>query len=183
MGCENINLVSPTHYTPQILDALDLAAKRGLHLPLVWNTGTYERLETLQLLDGVVDIYLPDTKYVDPSAARRLSGAADYPQRMREGLREMHRQVGDLVTDVRGISLRGLMVRHLVLPDGRAGTADTMQFIAEELSSDTYVNIMGQYHPEYRAQSYQEIARFVTVEEVAEAKRLARGAGLHRLDR
>jgi putative pyruvate formate lyase activating enzyme len=102
---------------------------------------------------------------------------------MREGLREMHRQVGDLVTDVRGISVRGLMVRHLVLPDGRAGTADTMQFIAEELSSDTYVNIMGQYHPEYRAQSYQEIARFVTVEEVAEAKRLARGAGLHRLDR
>jgi putative pyruvate formate lyase activating enzyme len=182
MGCENINLVSPTHYTPQILDALDLAAKRGLYLPLVWNTGTYERLETLQLLDGVVDIYLPDTKYADPPAARRLSGAADYPQRMRKALREMHRQVGDLVTEVRGNAVRGLMVRHLVLPGGLAGTADTMRFIAEELSSDTYINVMGQYHPEYRARDYPEIARFVTVEEVAEAKRMARRAGLRRLD-
>jgi putative pyruvate formate lyase activating enzyme len=181
MGCENINLVSPTHYTPQILDALDLAARRGLFLPLVWNTGTFERLETLQLLDGVVDVYLPDTKYADPQVARRLSGTADYPQKMREALREMHRQVGDLVTEARGVSVRGLMVRHLVLPSGLAGTADTMRFIAEELSPDTYVNVMGQYHPEYRAQEFPEIARFVTVEEVAEAMRLARGVGLRRL--
>ncbi len=182
MGCENLNLVSPTHYTPQILDALDLAAKPGLRLPLVWNTGTFERLETLRLLDGVVDVYLPDTKYADPQVARRLSGAADYPQRMREALREMHRQVGDLVTDERGVAVRGLIVRHLVLPGGLAGTADTMRFIAEELSPDTYVNVMGQYRPEYRAQEYPEIARSVSVEEVLEGKRLARQAGLHRLD-
>ncbi len=182
MGCENLNLVSPTHYTPQILDALDLAAKHGLRLPLVWNTGTFERLETLGLLDGVVDIYLPDTKYADPQVARRLSGAPAYPQRMREALREMHRQVGDLIIDELGVALRGLIVRHLVLPGGLAGTADTMRFIAEELSPDTYVNVMGQYRPEYRAQEYPEIARSVTVEEVIEGKRLARQAGLHRLD-
>jgi putative pyruvate formate lyase activating enzyme len=183
MGCENINLVSPTHYTPQILDALDLAARQGLHLPLVWNTGTFERMETLQLLDGVVDVYLPDTKYADPLVAKRLSGTSDYPQRMREALREMHRQVGDMVTDVHGVAVRGIMVRHLVLPGGLAGTADTMRFISEELSPDTYVNVMGQYHPEYRAGEYPEIARFVTVEEVAEAVRLAREAGLSRLAR
>lgn len=182
MGCENLNLVSPTHYTPQILDALDLAANHGLRLPLVWNTGTFERLDTLRLLDGVVDIYLPDTKYADPQVSRRLSGAADYPRCMREALREMHRQVGVLVTDERGVAVRGLMVRHLVLPEGLAGTAATMRFIAEELSPDTYVNVMGQYRPEYRAQDYPEIARSVSVEEVLEGKRLARQAGLHRLD-
>jgi putative pyruvate formate lyase activating enzyme len=182
MGCENINLVSPTHFTPQILKALDLAAKRGLRLPLVWNTGTFERLATLRLLEGVVDIYLPDTKYADPSVASRLSGAPEYPQRMREALREMHRQVGDLVTDHRGIAVRGIVIRHLVLPGGLAGTADTMRFIAEELSPDTYVNVMGQYHPEFRAGEYPEIDRFVTVEEVAEGTRLARAAGLNRLD-
>jgi putative pyruvate formate lyase activating enzyme len=183
MGCENINLVSPTHFTPQILKALDLAAKRGLHLPLVWNTGTFERLATLRLLEGVVDIYLPDTKYADPLVAERLSGAPEYPRRMHEALREMHRQVGDLVTDNRGVAVRGIMVRHLVLPGGLAGTADTMRFIAEELSPGTYVNVMGQYHPEFRAGEYPEIARLVTVEEVAEAVRLARAAGLNRLDR
>lgn len=182
MGCENINLVSPTHFTPQILTALDLAAKRGLYLPLVWNTGTYERIETLKLLDGVVDIYLPDTKYADPQVAQRLSAVADYPLRMREALREMHRQVGDLVTDPHGIAVRGIMIRHLVLPGGLAGTAETMRFIAEELSTDTYVNVMGQYRPEYRAGEFPEINRFATVEEVAEAVRMARAAGLHRLD-
>jgi putative pyruvate formate lyase activating enzyme len=182
MGCENLNLVSPTHYTPQILDALDLAAGRGLNLPLVWNTGTFERLETLRQLDGVVDIYLPDTKYADPSVAKRLSGTSDYPQKMHQALREMHRQVGDLVIDRRDLALRGLMVRHLVLPGGLAGTADTMQYISQELSPDTYVNVMGQYRPEYRAKDYPEIARLVTVEEVAEALRLTRLAGLSRLD-
>jgi putative pyruvate formate lyase activating enzyme len=182
MGCENINLVSPTHFTPQILTALDLAAERGLNLSLVWNTGTFERLSVLRFLEGVVDIYLPDTKYADPSVALRLSAAADYPRRMREALREMHRQVGDLVTDHRDIAVHGIMIRHLVLPGGLAGTAETMRFIAEELSPNTYVNIMGQYHPEYRAGEYPEINRFVTVKEVAEAVRLARAAGLRRLD-
>jgi putative pyruvate formate lyase activating enzyme len=182
MGCENINFVSPTHYTPQILDALDLAVKQGLRLPLVWNTGTFEHPATLRLLDGVIDIYLPDTKYADPLIAQRLSGITDYPRRMREALREMHRQVGDLMTDKRGVAVRGLMVRHLVLPGGLAGTADTMRFIAEELSPDTYVNIMGQYRPEYRAGEYPEVDRPVTVEEVTEGRRLARQAGLRRLD-
>ena len=151
MGCENINLVSPTHATPQILDALDHAAARGLRLPLVWNTGTYERLETLRLLDGVVDVYLPDTKYADAEVARRLSGIDRYPDAMCAALREMHRQVGDLITDERGVAVRGLMVRHLVLPGGLAGTAETMRFIAGELSPDTFVNVMGQYRPAYQA--------------------------------
>ncbi|MBE0477235.1 MAG: radical SAM protein [Coriobacteriia bacterium] len=181
MGCENVNLVSPTHYMPQILDALDVAAGRGLHVPLVWNTGTYERLETLRLLDGVVDVYLPDTKYADPDVARRLSGIRDYPKRMRVALREMHRQVGDLITDERGVAVRGLMVRHLVLPDGLSGTAETMRFIAAELSRDTYVNVMGQYRPAFRAREFPEVARPVTPEEIAGAVRLAREAGLRRV--
>jgi putative pyruvate formate lyase activating enzyme len=183
MGCENINLVSPTHFTPQILAALDLAAGQGLHLPLVWNTGTFERFETLRFLDGVVDIYLPDTKYADSRIALRLSGAADYPIRMREALKEMYRQTGGLVTDSRGVAVRGLMIRHLVLPSGLAGTAETMRFIDEELSADTYINIMGQYRPEFRAREFPEIARRVTPEEVHEAVRIAREAGLNRLDR
>lgn len=180
-GCENVNFVSPTHFTPQILDALDLAAARGLRVPLVWNTGGYERVETLRLLDGVVDVYLPDAKYADEETARRLSGVRDYPRRMREALREMHRQVGDLVTDERGVARRGLMVRHLVLPNGLAGTAAIARFIAEELSPDTYVNVMAQYRPEYRASEYEELRRRPTAEELAEAVRVARAAGLRRV--
>ncbi len=181
MGCENINFVSPTHYTPQIVDALDRAAARGLHIPIVWNTGAYERLATLRMLNGIVDIYLPDTKYADPAIGKRLSGIDDYPQYMRAALREMHRQVGDLVTDERGVAVRGLMVRHLVLPEGLAGTAETMRFIAEELSPYTYVNVMGQYRPVHRAREFPEIARRVTASEITEALRLAREAGLRRL--
>lgn len=181
MGCENINVVSPTHVTAQILDALDLAAARGLRVPLVWNSGGYERLETLRLLDGVVDVYLPDSKYADPEVGERLSGIPDYPAVMRAALREMHRQVGELVTDERGVALRGLMVRHLVLPGGLAGTAETMRFVAEELSPDTYVNVMGQYRPEHRAREHPELARRVTAAEVGEAVRLVRAAGVRRV--
>ena len=172
MGCENVNLVSPTHVTPQILDALDRAAARGLRVPLVWNTGTYERLETLRLLDGVVDVYLPDTKYADAEVARRFSGIDGYPDTMRAALREMHRQVGDLITDERGVAVRGLMVRHLVLPGGLAGTAETMRFIAGELSPDTFVNVMGQYRPAYRARKHAELCRSVSAGEVSDARRL-----------
>jgi putative pyruvate formate lyase activating enzyme len=181
MGCENVNLVSPTHIAPQILDALDLAAGRGLVVPVVWNTGTYERLETLRLLDGAVDVYLPDAKYADAAIARRFSGIPDYTRQMREGLREMHRQVGDLVTDERGVAVRGLMIRHLALPGGLSGTAETMRFVAEELSPATYVNVMGQYRPAYRAGEHPELARRVTGEEVAEGVLLARAAGLRRV--
>jgi putative pyruvate formate lyase activating enzyme len=181
MGCENVNLVSPTHFTPQIVDALDLAAASGLHLPIVWNTGTYERVETLRMLDGVVDVYLPDTKYADDDVAMRLSGITGYAERMRTALREMQRQVGVLVTDGCGVAVRGLMVRHLVLPAGLAGTARTLRFIAEELSPDTYVNVMGQYWPAHRAREHADVDRRVTPAEVAEARRLGREAGLRRL--
>lgn len=180
-GCENINLVSPTHVTPQILAALDVAVGQGLSIPLVWNTGGYERLETLALLDRIVDIYLPDAKYASEVVARRLSGVRDYPAHMRAALVEMHRQVGDLVLDERGVALRGLIVRHLVLPGGLAGTEEVVRFIAEVISSDTYVNVMGQYRPCYRAHALPPLDRRVTPDEVAEAIRAARNAGLTRL--
>ncbi len=182
-GCENLNLVSPTHFAPQILEALDIAASRGLELPLVWNTGGYESLATLALLDGVVDVYMPDVKYADPTTAARLSGAADYPELAFAALREMHRQVGDLELDDRGIARRGLLVRHLVLPGGLAGTPEVMTFLAEEISRDTYVNVMDQYRPCHRAGEHPELTRRITAEEYAEARGAARAAGLHRFAR
>ncbi|MDH4139308.1 MAG: radical SAM protein [Coriobacteriia bacterium] len=182
LGCENLNVVSPTHFTPQILDALDAAAADGLSLPLVWNCGGYESLETLRLLDGVVDIYMPDAKYADADTAQRLSGASDYPERNRDALREMHRQVGELEVDSRGVATRGLLVRHLVLPEGLSGTCEVMRFIAEELSPNTYVNVMAQYRPCFHADEFPEIDRRLTAEEYAEAVRAARSAGLTRLD-
>ncbi|HET6497500.1 MAG TPA: radical SAM protein, partial [Coriobacteriia bacterium] len=161
-GCENLNLVSPTHYAPQILAALDLAARDGLGLPVVWNTGGYEALHTLSLLDGVVDIYMPDLKYAEPPVAQRLSGARDYPAKAFAAAKEMHRQVGDLEFDTRGVAARGLLVRHLVLPGGLAGTSEVVRFLAEEVSADTYINIMAQYRPCYRAHEFPELARCPT---------------------
>lgn len=180
-GCHNINFVTPTHFVPQILAAVDLAAGRGLNVPLVYNTGGYDSVETLRLLDGVVDIYMPDAKYADGEVAQRLSGAADYPEIMQAALTEMHRQVGDLEIGADGIARRGLLVRHLVLPGGLAGTREVMSFLAS-LSRDTYVNVMAQYRPCYRAHDYPEINRRLTVEEYREAIRAALDAGLHRLD-
>ena len=180
-GCENLNLVSPTHFTPQILAALDLAAARGLEMPLVWNTGGYEALRTLRLLDGVVDIYMPDLKYADESTALRLSGAPAYPAHACEAVREMHRQVGDLARGPDGIARRGLLVRHLVLPGGLAGTPEVMRFIADEISRETYVNVMGQYRPCHRAAELPGLDRRITAEEFDEAIADARTAGLHRL--
>jgi putative pyruvate formate lyase activating enzyme len=181
-GCENINLVSPTHVVPMVLEALDLAAGKGLHVPLVYNTGTYDTIETLRMLDGVVDVYLPDAKYADADVALWLSGVARYPETMRDALREMYRQVGDLATDERGVAVRGVMVRHLVLPEGLAGTSETMDFIARELGAGTYVNVMAQYRPCHRAHEHSEIARPVNAEDVAQARSEARAAGLTRLD-
>ncbi len=180
-GCHNINFVTPTHFVPQILAALDLAAGRGLDVPLVYNTGGYDSVETLRLLDGVVNIYMPDAKYADGEVAQRLSGAADYPEIMRAALTEMHRQVGDLDIGADGIARRGLLVRHLVLPGGLAGTREVMDFLAS-LSRDTYVNVMAQYRPCYRAHEYPEINRHLTAEEYREAVKAAIDAGLHRLD-
>lgn len=181
--CENLNLVSPTHFTPQILAALDIAAEQGLILPIVWNTGGYESLDTLELLDGVVDIYMPDLKYADAETALRLAGASDYPDRAFAAVREMHRQVGDLAIGKHGSATRGLLVRHLVLPAELSGTAEVMRFLAEEVSSDTYVNVMDQYRPCHRAHETPELSRPVTASEYEAALDSARVAGLHRFAR
>lgn len=181
-GCENVNLVTPTHYVPQILEALELAAEAGLEVPLVYNTGSYECMETLRLLDGVVDIYLPDTKYADRETARKYSGIDDYPARMYASLKEMYRQVGELQLDARGVATRGLIVRHLVMPGGLAGTVEIMRFIAEELSPRTYVNLMDQYYPAFRTGEFPEINRRVNRQEFREAVETARTSGLTRVE-
>jgi len=178
--CHNVNLVTPTHYLPQILAAVDLAAAAGLAVPLVWNCGGYESVAALRLLDGVVDIYMPDVKFSAAGPARRSCGAPDYFDRAREALREMHRQVGDLEIARDGTARRGLLVRHLVLPGGEAGTEGVMRFLAGELSRETWVNVMDQYRPCHRAATHPAIARRVTRAEHAAAVAAARRAGLHR---
>ncbi len=184
-GCHNINVVTPTHVMPQILNAVRLAAKKGLRLPLCYNTSGYESLEMIRLLDGVVDLYLPDLKFMDVDQAQRFNeaAAADYPELAQKALIEMHRQVGDLVTDENYIARRGLMVRHLVMPNRVAGTRDFVRWVAQELSTDTYVNIMSQYRVEYKAFEYEEIARAITSEEYVEAMEWAMEAGLTNLDK
>jgi putative pyruvate formate lyase activating enzyme len=181
-GCHNINLVSPSHVVAQILEALVIACAGGLHLPIVYNTGGYDSLEALALLDGVVDIYMPDLKYGDSPTARKYSKVRDYVTVNRAAVREMHRQVGDLVLDDEGIARRGLLVRHLVLPQGLAGTEAVLRFVAEEISRDTYLNIMAQYRPCNRARQFAEIDRRPTPAELAAALRRAAELGLHRFD-
>jgi putative pyruvate formate lyase activating enzyme len=182
-GCHNLNVVTPTHYAPHILRALDRAAGRGLELPLVYNTCGWESLEVLRLLDGVVDIYLPDFKYDDPAMADRYSaGAATYPEVTRQALLEMHRQVGVARPDPDGLMRRGLMIRHLVMPNRVGGTREVVQWIAANLPRDTYVNLMSQYRPLYQAHDFPAIARRLTPQEFAEAVRWAREAGLTNLD-
>lgn len=179
MGCHNLNLVSPTHQMPMILSALLSAAVRGFDLPIVYNTGGYDSMDALRLLDGIVDIYMPDIKYSSGEASGRYSDAPDYPEHNRAAIREMHRQVGDLVMDERGIAERGLLVRHLVLPGGLAGTAEAMRFIAG-ISKHTYVNIMDQYHPCYKAADHPPLNRRITSDEYEEAVDAANAAGLYR---
>ena len=183
MGCHNVNLVTPSHVAGPILEALDLAAGAGLRVPLVWNCGGFESVETLRLLDGVVDVYMPDFKFWSALWAERFCAAPDYRRRAVEALREMHRQVGDLIIGEDGLATRGLLVRHLVMPNGVAGTADVCAFLAGELSPDTYVNVMDQYRPCGDAANDPAIARPITNTEYAEAVASARDAGLHRLDR
>jgi putative pyruvate formate lyase activating enzyme len=182
MGCHNINFVSPSHVVAQILAALAIAAERGLRLPLVYNTGGYDSPEALALLDGVIDIYMPDMKYGDPELARKYSHIRDYVRHNQAAVREMHRQVGDLVLDADSIALRGLLVRHLVLPAGIAGTEEVVRFLAEEISTDTYLNLMEQYRPCFKAGQFPEIDRPLTSREYAEALELTRRYGLRRLD-
>ncbi|HHT9136190.1 MAG TPA: radical SAM protein [Candidatus Wunengus sp. YC60] len=182
MGCHNINFVTPTHIVPQILEALPVAVREGLKVPLVYNTGGYDRVETLELLEGVFDIYMPDFKFSDSEVAAKLCKARDYPQAAMKAIKEMHRQVGDLVVDERGIAERGLIVRHLVMPNGLAGTRKVMQFLAQEISSNTYVNIMDQYRPCGLAHKYPEINRLISREEFENALQIAREEGIYRLD-
>ena len=179
-GCHNINFVTPTHVVPQILEALVLAREGGLHLPLVYNSGGYESVETLGLLDGVFDIYMPDAKYGQDGPALKYSHAPGYVDRMKAAIKEMHRQVGDLVMDEDGIALRGLLVRHLVLPEGAAGTAEVVCFLSQEISKNTYLNVMAQYHPDYQACCFPELSRPISVREYGQALVLAKEAGLAR---
>ena len=181
-GCHNINLVSPSHVVPQIMAAVLVAAQAGLRIPLVYNTGGYDSLAMLKLLDGIIDIYMPDMKYADAAIARRYSKIRNYPQVNQAVIREMHRQVGDLHMDERGIAVRGLLLRHLVLPDNLAGTDKIVQFLAEEISTDTYLNLMDQYRPDFKAHHYPELNRPITQQEYQAAIQLAEQAGLHRLD-
>ncbi len=180
-GCHNINVVSPSHVVPQILAGLLIAAEAGLRLPLVYNTGGYDSLETLALLDGIVDIYMPDMKYAGEEVGRRFSKVGNYPAVNQAAVKEMHRQVGDLAMDSRGVARRGLLVRHLVLPKDLAGTAEIVRFLCDQVSPGTYVNVMAQYRPCYRAHELPPLDRPATSDEYAEAIRLAQEAGL-RLD-
>ncbi len=184
LGCHNINLVTPEHVAPQIIEALPLAIERGFRLPLVYNTSAYDSIESLELLDGIIDIYMPDFKYWDREMARKYSRAPDYPQVARRAIKEMHRQVGDLVLDGQGIATRGLLIRHLLMPGDIAGTHEVMNWIARELSPATYVNLMPQYHPagKVTGREYAEIGRLVTPAEYEQALEEACRAGLRRLD-
>ncbi len=168
-GCHNVNLVTPTHFVPQILKALGLARERGFHLPIVYNSSGYDSVEMLLLLDGVVDIYMPDMRYGDNASAMRYSIAPHYVEVNRAAVKEMFRQVGNLVIDDRGIAKRGLLVRHLVLPNGISGTESVMKYLSEEISGDAYVSLMSQYFPAYRAGESKMISRRITEQEYDEA--------------
>jgi putative pyruvate formate lyase activating enzyme len=183
-GCHNINWVTPEHVVPQILEALPLAIEAGLRLPIVYNTSAYDSLESLRLLEGIVDIYMPDFKVWDPQRARRFLLAEDYPGAAREAIREMHRQVGDLTLDELGLARRGVLVRHLVMSGDAAGTREIMRFLAREISPHTYVNIMAQYAPAGKvgAGRFADIDRRITRDEYERAFTEARAAGLHRFD-
>lgn len=180
-GCENINFVTPTHVAIQIAEAIEIARRRKLRLPIVYNCGGYESVQTLKGLEGLVDIYMPDFKFADPEVSQRFCQASDYPQICKAALKEMHRQVGDLKIE-KGLATRGLLVRHLVLPNGLAGSQEVLRFLAKEVSPHTFVNVMGQYRPCYRASEFSNIARPPSRQEIIEAKDYARQLGL-RLDR
>jgi putative pyruvate formate lyase activating enzyme len=183
IGCHNINLVTPTHVMPHILNATRKAYQKGLRIPLVYNTSGYERTEILKLLDGIVDIYLPDMKYMDgQQAAKYSSGAWDYPSETQKAVEEMHRQVGQHQTNNQGIAVRGLMIRHLVMPNRVAGTEKFVKWVAESLPKTTYLNIMHQYHVAYKAFDYPDIWRGITIEEYLEAMRWADEYRLTNLD-
>lgn len=180
--CHNVNLVTPTHFVPNILEALALAAEQGFNLPLVYNCGGYERLKTLHLLEDVVDIYMPDFKYHYTARGERYSKVKDYPERVKQALKEMDRQVGGLKTDAAGVAYRGLIIRHLVMPGGLEDTKEVLRFIRQELPTDCLVNLMAQYYPAHQAFKYEEIGRRLTPKEYREALTFARELGLRLSD-
>jgi len=182
-GCHNINFVSPSHVVAPILAAVLIAAQAGLRIPLIYNTGGYDSLTALELLEGVIDIYMPDMKYADPKIARRYSRIPHYPQTNRAAVREMHRQTGNLQINENGLAQRGLLLRHLVLPNDLAGSREILEFIAREISTNTYINIMDQYYPAYKARQYPELNRRITRNELHSVFQLARDLNLHRLDK
>jgi putative pyruvate formate lyase activating enzyme len=182
LGCHNINFVTPTHVVPHILSALELAIDRGLQVPLVYNSGGYDAVETLQLLDGIVDIYMPDFKFWEGDLPLNTCNVTDYTETAKEAIREMYKQVGDLKMNKFGIAERGLLIRHLVMPNRMAGTDKIMKFLAEEISPDTYVNIMPQYRPCGMSDSVEGINRSISRDEYQESLTFAREVGLHRLD-
>lgn len=178
-GCHNINLVTPTHFTPQLVKAIEIAIPKGLQIPIVWNCGGYENVETIRLLDGIVDIYMPDIKYGSADSAREYSNAPDYFERCKEAVREMHHQVGDLIVE-EGIARRGLLIRHLVLPNNAAGSREVLKFIAEEISKNTYVNIMDQYRPMHKAYEHEKLRRRPSLKEYGQVVDIAKELGLDR---
>ena len=179
-GCHNINFVTPTHYVPQIVEGLKHAIESGLNIPLVYNCGGYESLEVIKLLERIFDIYMPDIKFFNPDLAKKYCNAPDYPEVVKKVVKEMHRQVGDLLIDNNGIAYRGLLIRHLVMPNCLEDTKEILRFIAEEISTDTYVNIMNQYRPLYMAHQYPEIARRISLKEYLTALQMAKEFGLYR---
>jgi putative pyruvate formate lyase activating enzyme len=180
IGCHNINFVTPTHYVPQIVASLSEAIERGLRLPLVYNCSGYESIEVIRLLEGIVDIYMPDVKFMEERYSEKFCHAPDYPEVVKKVLKEMHRQVGDLTVNSLGIAERGLLIRHLVMPGGVASSEAVLKFIAEEVSVHSYINIMDQYRPEYKAYEHPEINRRITHKEYLEAVQLAKRFGLYR---
>lgn len=180
IGCHNINFVTPTHFTAQIVRAVKIAIEKGLKIPIVYNCGGYEKVETLRLLEGIVDIYMPDVKYSKAGPAKRFSNASDYFQVCRKALKEMHRQVGDLRVNEEGLAERGLLIRHLVLPNNLAGSEAVLEFVAKDVSEESYVNIMPQYRPMYQASRYPEMNRGPSLSEFNEAVQIAKRFGLHR---
>ncbi|MCF6097012.1 radical SAM protein [Thermovorax subterraneus] len=181
IGCHNVNLVSPSHCVPQIIEALQLAVKDGLKIPLVYNTGGYDSVQTLKLLDGIIDIYMPDIKFGDDETGRIYASAPGYFTVAKRAVKEMHRQVGDLVVDEKGLAVRGLIVRHLVLPNDLARTEEVMKFLAEEISPNTFVNIMDQYYPAHKAHNDPVLSRRITSREYSQALKIAKAAGLKRI--
>jgi len=179
-GCHNINFVTPTHYVPQIVEGLKHAIGGGLNIPLVYNCGGYESLEVIKLIEGIFDIYMPDIKFFNAELAKKYCNAPDYPEVVKKVVKEMHRQVGDLLIDNNGIAYHGLLIRHLVMPNCLEDTKEILHFIAKEISTDTYTNIMNQYRPLYMAHQYSEIARRISLKEYLTALQMAKEFGLYR---